>query len=114
SVSGIRMRDALPNAKLFAFTGTPIEIDDRSTRQAFSPEVDGEYENYLDLYTYSQANEDRATVQVLYQYRGDEWGFEDADIDSAFNAFADEERLSDEERELLKADAARLSVIAKA
>src|SRR5262249_18831490 len=33
SISGIRMRDALPNAKLFAFTGTPIEIDDRSTRQ---------------------------------------------------------------------------------
>ncbi len=114
SVKGIQMRDALPQAKLFAFTGTPIEIDDRSTRQAFSPEIDGVYENYLDLYTYSQANADGATVQVLYQYRGDEWGFEESEVDASFDALADAEDLDEDEREKLKADAARLSVIAKA
>ncbi len=62
SVFGISMRGALPNAKLFAFTGTQIETTDRSTRKAFSPEIDGRYENYLDLP--KQAIVDGATVET--------------------------------------------------
>jgi type I restriction enzyme R subunit len=110
---GIRMRDALPKAKLFAFTGTPVETNDRSTRRAFSPEIEGAYENYLDIYTPKQAVEDKATVEVRYEPRlaevaqltGDE-------LDKSFEALADD--LSDEEKEKVKADAARLGVIAKA
>jgi type I restriction enzyme R subunit len=111
---GIRMRAALPKAKLFAFTGTPIETNNRSTRQAFSPEVDGKYENYLDIYTPKQAVADGATVEVRYDFRGDEWGFNPNDLDKAFEAFAEREGLSEEERETLRADAARLAVVAKA
>jgi type I restriction enzyme R subunit len=116
---GIRMRAALPNAKLFAFTGTPIETTDRSTRRAFSPEIKGadgskQYENYLDIYTPKEAVDDGATVEVRYEFRGDEWGFKGDELDRAFEAFAEDEGLSEEERERLKSDAARLAVVAKA
>lgn len=111
---GIRMRAALPQAKLFAFTGTPIETQDRSTRRAFSPEINGVYEDYLDVYSPRQAVEDGATVEVRYEYRGDEWGFDGEELDDAFDAFADVEGLTDSEQEQVKADAARLSVVAKA
>jgi type I restriction enzyme R subunit len=110
---GIRMRDALPNARLFAFTGTPIETRDRSTRKAFSPEIDGAYENYLDIYTPKQAVADGATVEVRYEPRLAEIAqMHGDDLDASFEALADD--LSDQEKEKVKADAARLSVVAKA
>ncbi|MFI9253702.1 type I restriction endonuclease subunit R [Streptomyces sp. NPDC053069] len=111
---GIRMRAALPKAKLFAFTGTPIETQDRSTRRAFSPEINGIYEEYLDVYSPRQAVEDGATVEVRYEYRGDDWGFDGDELNAAFEAFAELEGLTDSEQERIKADAARLSVVAKA
>jgi type I restriction enzyme, R subunit len=113
-VFGIRMREALPKAKLFAYTGTPIETHDRSTRRAFSPEIDGKYENYLDVYTPKQAVEDRATVEVRYEPRLVEMAhFKPKEVDAAFAAFAEKEGLGDEELEKLAADAARFAVVAK-
>ena len=115
---GIWMRTALPNAKLFAFTGTPVETDDRSTRRAFSPLVergdDGteRFEPYLDSYTIKQAIEDGATVEVLYEPRLAHWQIETADIDVALKAAFP--GLSEEELELLRRDASREKVIAKA
>ena len=115
---GIWMRTALPNAKLFAFTGTPVETDDRSTRRAFSPLVergdDGteQFEPYLDSYTIKQAIEDGATVEVLYEPRLTHWQIETTDIDVALKAAFP--RMSEEELELLRRDASRESVIAKA
>jgi type I restriction enzyme R subunit len=55
------LRDALPNATLIGFTGTPIELQDRST-----PEVFGDY---IDAYTIAQAVEDGATVPIYYESR---------------------------------------------
>jgi type I restriction enzyme, R subunit len=112
SIFGISMRGALPKAKLFAFTGTPIEADDRSTRKAFSPEIDGKYENYLDAYSPKQAVEDKATVETRYEPRLVEVArFKDEELDRSFEALVDD--LPDEDQEKVKADAARLKVIAK-
>lgn len=115
---GIWMRTALPNARMFAFTGTPVETSDRSTRRAFSPlleeRVDGSVvlENYMDAYSIKQSIEDGATVEVLYEPRLAVWQIENADLDNLFEeAFAD---LDDEQREALRRDAAREEVIAKA
>ena len=115
---GIWMRTALPNARMFAFTGTPVETSDRSTRRAFSPvleeRADGSVvlENYMDAYSIKQSIEDGATVEVLYEPRLAEWQIENADLDNLFEeAFAD---LDDEQREALRRDAAREEVIAKA
>jgi type I restriction enzyme R subunit len=113
SIFGISMRGALPNAKLFAFTATPIETDDRSTRKAFSPEIGGKYENYLDAYSPRQAIEDGATVETRYEPRLVEVArFEGDELDRSFEALVDD--LPEEEQEKVKADAARLKVIAKA
>jgi type I restriction enzyme R subunit len=113
SIFGISMRGALPKAKLFAFTGTPIETTDRSSRKAFSPEIDGKYENYLDSYSPKQAVEDKATVETRYEPRLVEVArFEGDELDRSFEAIVDD--LPEEEQEKVKADAARLKVIAKA
>ncbi len=113
SVFGISMRGALPNAKLFAFTGTPIETTDRSTRKAFSPEIDGRYENYLDTYSPKQAIVDGATVEIRYEPRLVEIAhFKSDELDRSFDALVDD--LPDEEREKVRDDAARLKVIAQA
>ncbi len=55
------LRDALPRASHIGFTGTPIDLDDRST-----PEVFGDY---IDTYPIGQAVEDGATVPIYYEAR---------------------------------------------
>ncbi len=108
---GIRMRAALPNASLFAFTGTPVETNDRSTRKAFSPVIDGHYENYLDSYSIRQAIEDGATVQIVYDPGPVEWQVEGEAVDEVFER--EFTHLSEDERGALKRDAARRDVVAK-
>lgn len=55
------MRDALPNATFIGFTGTPIDMDDKSTVEIFG--------NYIDIYDMTQAVEDGATVPIYYENR---------------------------------------------
>jgi type I restriction enzyme, R subunit len=55
------MRDALPNAAFIGFTGTPISLTDRNTRNVFG--------DYLDVYDIQQAVEDEATVPIYYDAR---------------------------------------------
>ena len=55
------LRDALPNATFIGFTGTPIDAEDRSTREIF-----GEYVSVYDL---TRAVNDGATVRIFYESR---------------------------------------------
>ncbi|MCI1748857.1 MAG: HsdR family type I site-specific deoxyribonuclease [Acidipropionibacterium sp.] len=55
------LKDALPNATLIAFTGTPISTADRNTREVFG--------DYIDIYDLTRAVEDGATVPVLFEPR---------------------------------------------
>jgi type I restriction enzyme R subunit len=55
------MRDALPNASFFAFTGTPLELEDRNTRAVFG--------DYISIYDIQRAVEDGATVPIYYEAR---------------------------------------------
>jgi type I restriction enzyme R subunit len=55
------MRDALPNASFIGFTGTPIELDDRSTPAVFG--------DYIDIYDIEQAVNDGVTVKIFYESR---------------------------------------------
>ncbi|MFB4302252.1 type I restriction endonuclease subunit R [Actinomadura sp. NTSP31] len=55
------LRDALPNATLIAFTGTPISEVDRNTRVVFGP--------YIDIYDLKRAVDDGATVRVYHEPR---------------------------------------------
>jgi len=108
---GIFMRAALPNAKLFAFTGTPIETTDHSTRRHFSPEIDGRFEDYLDAYRIKEAIDDGATVPIVYESRMPRWAVSLDDVDETFETeFAG---LTDEQKTELRARATRLKVVAK-
>jgi type I restriction enzyme, R subunit len=113
---GIWMRKALGNAQLFAFTGTPIETTDHSTRRAFSPQIttsDGRtvYEDYLDAYRIKESIDDGATVPIIYEPRLTEWALQRQDVDEAFeHEFAD---LNDDQRDELREQAVRLATIAK-
>ncbi|MBI4706193.1 MAG: type I restriction endonuclease subunit R [Deltaproteobacteria bacterium] len=55
------LRDGLPNASFIGFTGTPIELDDRSTPAVFG--------DYIDTYPIAQSVEDGATVPIYYEAR---------------------------------------------
>ena len=61
----LNMRNALPNASFFAFTGTPLDKRDRNTYRHFSPTG----EKYLDAYTIKNAEEDEEIVPVKYASR---------------------------------------------
>jgi type I restriction enzyme R subunit len=110
---GIFMRNALPEAKLFGFSGTPIELDSkRSTRKVFSPRLeDGSLEPYMDRYGFDQAIADGATVPVIYEPRLAEWRLSRADLDARFDELTT--GLSEDERDALREHAARETVVAK-
>ena len=55
------LRDALPNASFIGFTGTPLELDDKSTPAVFG--------DYIDKYDILRAVEDGATVPIYYESR---------------------------------------------
>ncbi len=55
------LRDALPHATFVAFTGTPVNSQDRDTRAVFG--------DYIHVYDMQQAKEDGATVAIYYESR---------------------------------------------
>ena len=55
------MRDALPNATFIGFTGTPVELGDKNTRNVFG--------DYVSIYDIERAVEDGATVPIYYESR---------------------------------------------
>ncbi len=55
------IRNSLPNATYIGFTGTPVSLEDRSTREVFG--------DYIDIYDMTQAIEDGATRPVYYESR---------------------------------------------
>lgn len=62
SVGAARViRKALPNASYIGFTGTPIALEDRNTREIFG--------DYIDIYDMTQSVEDESTKPVYYESR---------------------------------------------
>jgi type I restriction enzyme, R subunit len=55
------LRDGLPNASFIGFTGTPIDLEDKSTRAVFG--------DYISVYDIKRAVEDGATVPIYYEGR---------------------------------------------
>ena len=55
------MRDALPKASFIGFTGTPIELQDASTRAVFG--------DIISIYDIQRSVADKATVPIYYESR---------------------------------------------
>ena len=59
----LNMRNALPNAAYIGFTGTPLFQDDEITRRIFG--------DYVSTYDFQRAVQDKATVPLYYDARGE-------------------------------------------
>ena len=62
----LNLRNALPNASYIGFTGTPLFKDDEITRRVFG--------DYISKYDFKRAVEDKATVPLYYDARGEKLG----------------------------------------
>lgn len=100
----IKMRNAFPNAKVFGFTGTPIEKGPlgKSTFRTFCPPG----ETYLDKYSIKQSIQDRATVPILYVSRPIEYHLPSRTLDEEF--FQKTKGLTEEEQDRVLQSSARL------
>jgi type I restriction enzyme R subunit len=98
------LRDALPNASFIGFTGTPVELSDRSTRAVFGDEID--------VYDITRAVEDGATVRIYYEGRLAKLALDEAErpkIDPEFEEVTEGEETAAKEE--LKSKWARLEAM---
>lgn len=101
-----KMRDALPNATFIGFTGTPIEMADKSTRLLFG--------DYIDIYDMTQAVLDNATVPIYYENRVAKLKLDECilhDIDEEYQYISYNDEATDEVIEKSKAELAKLETV---
>ncbi|WP_010148696.1 type I restriction endonuclease subunit R [Serinicoccus profundi] len=99
------LKDALPNATLIAFTGTPISFADRNTRAVFG--------DYIDVYDLSRAVADEATVPVHFEARLIQMGLAEQVSEEDIDRAADEATVGVDlaERERLEKSVAVINAV---
>ena len=60
-ILALNMRNALPNASFFGFTGTPLIAGEERTREVFG--------DYVSVYNFAASTADHATVPLYYENR---------------------------------------------
>ena len=98
------MRDALPNASFIGFTGTPVELEDKSTAQVFG--------DTISVYDMRRAVDDRATVPITYENRLARIDLDEAErprIDPAFDEVTEGEE--EDKAEALKSEWATVEAL---
>lgn len=66
------MRLALPNASFLGFTGTPLFRHDHLTKRIFG--------SYISRYDFKRSEEDKSTVKLVYENRGEKLGIAKLDL----------------------------------
>jgi len=94
------MRQSLPNAKFIAFTGTPIDKENKSTLHEF---YGGDY---IDKYTIKQSVADGNTLPILYETGLSKFFIEKELLDAEFNKVFGHK--SAEKQAILKSKATQL------
>ena len=87
------MRDALPNASFIGFTGTPIEFEDKNTKQVFG--------DYISIFDIRRSVEDGATVPIHYESRLAKLSLDENErphIDSDFEEVTEGEEVEHKDR----------------
>jgi len=98
------LRDALPHASFIGFTGTPIELQDASTRAVFG--------EHISVYDIQRAVKDGATVPIYYESRLARLALDERErpkIDSDFEEATEGEEVDRKER--LKSKWAQLEAV---
>ncbi|MBA7569273.1 hypothetical protein ES708_11012 [subsurface metagenome] len=83
----LNMRNALPNANFIGFTGTPLFKDDEITVKVFG--------DYVSTYDFQRAVEDKTTVPLHYDSRGDTLGVATNDINERIAEKLEEIEIND-------------------
>jgi len=92
----IELQNVLPNARRFAFTGTPIP----KTHQEFGIKKEQEYEYYLDKYGIKDAIEDGTTVPIRYTFGPQEWFLDKDKLRDGYNEITAD--LTEDEKRLVE------------
>lgn len=85
----LNLRNALPNASYIGFTGTPLFKDDEITRRVFG--------NYVSTYDFQRAVEDKATVPLYYDARGEKLGIATNELNEKIAAKLEEIEIEDQD-----------------
>ncbi|MET8862640.1 HsdR family type I site-specific deoxyribonuclease [Nonomuraea sp. NPDC004580] len=104
-----QMRAALPRAKFFGMTGTPVRNLSTDTFSLFGEETDPG--RVLHRYSVSRSLLDGATVPVLLDPHPVAFDLDDQALQAEFDQFADDFDLDDPDRELLSRKFGRLTSV---
>ncbi|MEU9859024.1 HsdR family type I site-specific deoxyribonuclease [Streptomyces sp. NPDC047974] len=104
-----QMRAALPHAKFFGMTGTPIRNLATDTFALFGEEADPG--RVLHRYSVSRSLLDEATVPVMLDPRPVSFEIDDQALQAEFDQFADDFDLDDPDRETLSRKFGRLTSV---
>lgn len=88
------MRLALPNASFIGFTGTPLFKHDELTRRIFG--------DYVSRYDFKRSEEDRSTVKLVYENRGEKLGLARLDLNDRIAEAVEQADLDPDEQALLE------------
>jgi len=83
----LNMRNALPKANFIGFTGTPLFKNDQITMQVFG--------EYVSTYDFQQSVEDKSTLPLYYDSRGDTLGVATNDINERIAEKLEEIEIND-------------------
>ncbi|WP_072816080.1 type I restriction endonuclease subunit R [Rhodococcus zopfii] len=104
-----QMRAALPHAKFFGMTGTPVRNLATDTFALFGDESDPG--RVLHRYSVSRSLSDGATVPVMLDPHPVSFELDDAGLQAEFDQFADDVDLDDPDRETLSRKFGRLTSV---
>ncbi|NEB19638.1 HsdR family type I site-specific deoxyribonuclease [Streptomyces coelicoflavus] len=104
-----QMRAALPNAKFFGMTGTPVRNLATDTFALFGEESDPG--RVLHRYSVSRSLMDEATVPVMLDPHPVSFEMSDRELQAEFDQFADDFDLDDPDREILSRKFGRLTSV---
>src|SRR4051812_2638714 len=88
------MRLALPNAAFIGFTGTPLFKYDHLTKSIFG--------GYISRYDFKRSEEDKSTVKLVYENRGEKLGIARLDLNDRIAAEIEEAELDPDQEALLE------------
>ena len=106
---GKDLREALPNAKFYGMTGTPVTAKDRNTFKLFGDPEDPDF--IMSRYEPTRSIIDETTVPVLVEARLVKFNVDQDALDDAFDDLADEEGLDEDEKIFLSAKAAHIRTL---
>ncbi|MFE1229841.1 type I restriction endonuclease subunit R [Streptomyces sp. NPDC058745] len=104
-----QMRAALPHAKFFGMTGTPVRNLATDTFALFGEETDPD--RVLHRYSVSRSLLDEATVPVMLDPHPVDFEIDDQALQAEFDQFADDFDLDDPDREALSRKFGRLTSV---